>query len=64
MELAEAGAWVCGEESRGPQEEPDLALLHRLLSLLQIEASLAWRGLWQPPILGTGSQRGIFCPVP
>lgn len=64
MELAEAGAWVCGEESHGVQEEPELAMLRRLLSLLQIEARLAGRVLWQPPILGIGSQRGIFCPVP
>lgn len=41
MELAEAGAWVCREESHGVQEEPDLAMLRRLLSLLQIEARLA-----------------------
>ena len=64
MELAKAGAWVCREESHGAQEEPDLALLCWLLSLLQTEGSLAGRGLRQPPILETGSQRGIFCPVP
>ena len=52
------------EESHGAQEEPDLALLCWLLSLLQTEGSLAGRGLRQPPILETGSQRGIFCPVP
>lgn len=64
MEPAEAGAWVSGAESRGAQEELDLALLRQLPSLLQTEASLAGRGPWQPPALGTGSQRGIFCPVP
>ena len=47
-------------ESHGAQEEPDLALLCWLLSLLQTEGSLSGWGLWQSPILETGSQRGIF----